>query len=391
MELIKKEFEQLVVLEQDSEMLKRALDYSLTIIDIIKFVEVTKFDIDPFMIEKFWHSINDDSPLYICRDILGWMGYTGDFGEQRKAFKKLLRRKNIDFTELSSNDPRKDEFPEIQRDVSSLSNAVAAQSKWLIMNSDDFKDSMLMLNTKNSGKIRKYYRSFEKLMKLNLLYTLKFRERADKMQISSLEIMMEEMRMDRQKIDDDRQEAIMYRRRAEERSVKQEQLLLNIGYNLQELQEQKEEDTQKIDVLIDLNEDLKQDIEVIVDRLGIAVEDRAPRLKRAAIRERFVLFKKNTSRNEPFQYYAIRGQSVYVNGRLSKLQLQKYPNMVILIDILCQPNPRNLFLRFKERIDGKPEWEDNFTYAGNNVGCSPQLEQKMVQIFETLDEEKRDV
>ncbi len=34
--------------------------------------------------------------------------------------------------------------------------------------------------------------SFEKLLKLNLLYTLKFRERADKMQISSLETMMEE-------------------------------------------------------------------------------------------------------------------------------------------------------------------------------------------------------
>ncbi len=88
--------------------------------------------------------------------------------------------------------------------------------------------------------------SFEKLLKLNLLYTLKFRERADKMQISSLETMMEEMRLER--------------KQSEERSIKQEQLLLSIGYNLKELQEQKEEDTQKIDVLIDQNEDLKQNI-----------------------------------------------------------------------------------------------------------------------------------
>ncbi len=41
--------------------------------------------------------------------------------------------------------------------------------------------------------------------------------------------------------------------------------------------------------------------------------------------------------------------------------------MIILIDIICQPNPRNLFLRFKERIDGKPEWENNFIYGKNNV------------------------
>jgi hypothetical protein len=65
--------------------------------------------------------------------------------------------------------------------------------------------------------------------------------------------------------------------------------------------------------------------------------------------------------------------------------------MTVLIDILCQPNPRNLFLRFKERIDGKPEWEDNFTYAGNNVGCTTALESEMVNIFMSLDEEKRDV
>ncbi len=40
------------------------------------------------------------------------------------------------------------------------------------------------------------------------------------------------------------------RKQSEERSIKQEQLLLSIGYNLKELQEQKEEDTQKIDVLM---------------------------------------------------------------------------------------------------------------------------------------------
>ncbi len=63
--------------------------------------------------------------------------------------------------------------------------------------------------------------------------------------------------------------------------------------------------------------------------------------------------------------------------------------MIILIDIICQPNPRNLFLRFKERIDGKPEWENNFIYAGNNVGCSFKLEKEMINIFKSLDEEKR--
>ncbi len=355
-------------------IVQKALDYSLIPLDILKFIEVTNFNIDNFMIEKFWHSMKDDIPIYISREILEWMGYSGEFRKQRDTFKKLLKRHNIPFTELTTEDKQCESFTDIKKDMLCLSKAVISQSKWLIMNSDDFKESVLILNTKNSGKIRKYYMSFEKLLKLNLLYTLKFRERADKMQISSLETMMEEMRLER--------------KQSEERSIKQEQLLLSIGYNLKELQEQKEEDTQKIDVLIDQNEDLKQNIEEtndkldsVVEKLGIAVEDRAPRLKRASIRERFVLFKKNNSTNEIYQYYAIRGQSVYVNGRLSKLQSEKYPDMIILIDIICQPNPRNLFLRFKERIDGKPEWENNFIYAGNNVGCSFKLEKEMINIL----------
>ncbi|KAF7670542.1 hypothetical protein TCON_2822, partial [Astathelohania contejeani] len=138
MEIIKKEFEHLVISEVESSMLQKALDYSLTIIDIIKFVEITNFDIDPFMIDKFWHTMYDNSSLYISRDILKWMGYAGEFGEQRKAFKKLLKRKNIHFTELSNNDPTKHLYPEIQKDSLLLSNAVVSQSKWIIMNSDDF-------------------------------------------------------------------------------------------------------------------------------------------------------------------------------------------------------------------------------------------------------------
>lgn len=226
MEVIKDFIQDVVLSEIEANMLQKALDYSLMIMDIIKFVEVTNFDIDPFMIEKFWHSIKDDSPVYISREILIWMGYSGEFYTQRLSFKKLLKRKEINFREIYNTDPERNNFPSIEEDIKYLSNAVVAQSKWLIMNSDDFKDAILMLNTKNSSKIRKYYRTFEKLMKLNLLYTIKFRERANKMQITNLETMMEEMKL---------------------RSIKQEQLLLSIGYNLQELQEQKEEDNQKIE------------------------------------------------------------------------------------------------------------------------------------------------
>ncbi len=41
-------------------IVQKALDYSLIPLDILKFIEVTNFNIDNFMIEKFWHSMKDD-------------------------------------------------------------------------------------------------------------------------------------------------------------------------------------------------------------------------------------------------------------------------------------------------------------------------------------------
>ncbi len=70
-------------------IVQKALDYSLIPLDILKFIEVTNFNIDNFMIEKFWHSMKDDIPIYISREILEWMGYSGEFRKQRDTFKNF--------------------------------------------------------------------------------------------------------------------------------------------------------------------------------------------------------------------------------------------------------------------------------------------------------------
>lgn len=127
-------------------------------------------------------------------------------------------------------------------------------------------------------------------------------------------------------------------------------------------------------------------LDVVTCKLGIAVEDRSPKLEQKPLRERFVLFKRNIP-DADFQYYAIRGQSVYVNGRLSFYRDNRYPDLEIVVDIICQPNPRNLFLRFKSKVKN----DGRFTLAGNNVTCDQTHEPEMKQIFEQLNEEKREV
>jgi hypothetical protein len=124
---------------------------------------------------------------------------------------------------------------------------------------------------------------------------------------------------------------------------------------------------------------------LVTEKLCLAVVDRAPRLDQKPLRERFVLFKRNVP-HAAFQYYAIRGQSVYVNGRLSFYK-ERYPSLEIKIDMICQPNPRNLFLRFKNRV----KEDERFSFAGNNVHCEISDELIMTEMLEVLNEEKRNV
>ena len=72
-------------------------------------------------------------------------------------------------------------------------------------------------------------------------------------------------------------------------------------------------------------------------------------------------------------------QSIYVNTRLSSYR-ERYPHLDILIDIICQPNPRNLFLRFKNKVKN----DNKFAFAGNNVNCDEEFESEMKQILKKL-------
>ncbi len=67
-------------------------------------------------------------------------GISGEFRKQRDTFKKLLKRHNIPFTELTTEDNSVKVLLILKR-ICMFSKAVISQSKWLIMNSDDFKES----------------------------------------------------------------------------------------------------------------------------------------------------------------------------------------------------------------------------------------------------------
>jgi hypothetical protein len=373
-------------IEEPCFMVKKALEASAMRLDIFEFIKVTGFKINPVMVSHLWQTMVKNARVHVHATLFELFGYEGAPKEQRRNFLQFAKRQNIKPLELTYKSSEIEDFPEIKQEIENEQNkGVVANKKWIIMNGRDIKTVMMKLGTKNGDMIRSYYVDLEELMALYAEYTMFFNLREAKTHkdqaVAKLNQKMDEMRLS---MESKHEQAL--------------QMLCKMGVTLEDVKEQNKELLDQNDELINQNDQTNEkldetveNLEVVMDKLNIAVEDRAPRLKRHGIRERFVLLKKNDNPNQRFQYYAIRGQANYVNARLTKLQAERFPNLIILVDILCQPNPRNLFLRFKERVDGLEEWNNNFIYAGNDVGCPIEMEIKMINIFMTLDDEKRDV
>lgn len=123
--------------------INKSLNKSLTLLDIMKFIEVTKFK------------------------LLEWFGYEGEYRKQRQNFKKMLQNNNIEYRELTWEDEEIEQFPTFQQELQLLPHdAARACSKFLIMEPRDLKMAIMQLKTKNGHIIRDYYIDLEELLKL---------------------------------------------------------------------------------------------------------------------------------------------------------------------------------------------------------------------------------
>jgi hypothetical protein len=285
----------------------------------------------------------DTEGQYFATVLLECLGYEGTYNKQQYAIKRFLKSNCIKFSELSSDDPQINLYPTIGEEMKNMKPNAIACRKWLIIEPREFKKVIMKLNTKNGDKIREYYIRLEELIKIYLEYSLYFKEREAQIEkqksqshIESLEKKMDQMRLD-----------------AEERH----------------------------DELMDKVEEVQYDLNIVGEKLDVAVEDRSPKVKAELLRERFVIFNRHDLRART-QYYAMRGQDHYINGKLPSYR-NLHPNLEIIFDISCQPNPRNLFVRFKELKDQR------FRVIGNNIQTTD--EEALLEVFNRLNDDKRNV
>jgi hypothetical protein len=336
--------------------INKALNKSFSLLDIMKFIEVTKFKLNMTMFDYFWQVVVGNQCSLITTLVLEWFGYEGDVRSQRQNFKRMLKNNSISYRELSQKDEELLEIENIEHELQLLPHDGArACTKFLVMKPRDLKMAIMQLKTKNGHIIRDYYIDLEELLKLYVEYTLYFNHREAQRKITDLEQMMSDMRLDMKK---------------------QEQYMRSLGISLEEVKDQNETLIDQNEGLLDSNKGLKKEVKKVQRKLGIAVEDRAPLPDDEDIQERFVLIKRND--DEHYPYYTIRAQHGYTERRI-KTQRLFFPQLQILLDFKANPNSKTLYNRIKKELKAQ-----NVIFSGNNI----DLDESNVTQEELMEEMK---
>ena len=143
------------------------------------YIEIVKFDIDPFMINKFWQSISKNSFVSVDKAVFKWLGYS-----DKRTFKILLTSHNINFKEIKRDDSEFQNYSELVEEAHVMSDEALRSKKWIIIdNPDDFKYIIMCIQTERASDIRRYYCNLEKLFKMYCEYTSFFKTRVLEQQL----------------------------------------------------------------------------------------------------------------------------------------------------------------------------------------------------------------
>jgi hypothetical protein len=130
--------------------IRKALDKSFQLLDIMKFIEVTKFKLNMTMFDYFWQVVvGNVTHTLVGMSVLKWFGYDGsrrnhrlvkpsEYYKQRQNFKKMLINNNIPYYELTQKDKEIEQYPTIQEELQLVPSNVK-HTKFLIMEPDDLK------------------------------------------------------------------------------------------------------------------------------------------------------------------------------------------------------------------------------------------------------------
>jgi hypothetical protein len=302
-----------------------------------QFIKYNNINIDKILVDKLFHNINNDMPIYMSESMIEYFGYSGNAAKQKLRLHELINTnfnsyenqlwysyKNKEYTKylknLEAGQPdtkNSDEKSEINKLYPPApTGRGTATKKHLLVHPKLFKEMLMLCQTDKGKQVRRYYIDMLDVMGLYVKYQNMSIIESKNFRISVLErLMIEESKKaydERKKADDERKE-----------QKERFDALMNRTANIQ-------------DTLEDTNETLH---EVVKDRVELKQLDLSKHPK-------FIILRDPDDADMPF--YVIRCQKESLQDAINKIK-KDYPDLKRWLRI-PQPNAVAFFNLIKIQL-----------------------------------------
>lgn len=354
----------------NSKHIQIALQFSPNqMLTIKEFINKTEYPIDKFMVDNFFHNLDDDIPIYVNSDLIEWCGYLGELKKQKQSFQKLLQyfKENKDYW-IYSNSEYSEYYNQgtLEGTLINMSNypnpsefEKITNIKHIIVTTECFKKILMMLKTNKADQIRDYYIGLENLIKIYAKYQNYWQRTEVALRNDKITLLIGEMKLTREELKETRIE--LKETRIELKETNEQVKILNENLDVEE------------------NKNIKTN-----KKLDKATDERAPKTTSIIKHGMFALVKLNNTDAE-YPYYVIRAQISAVRTAIKKLK-KTNKNAKTLLKINYSPNAVNLFNLVKEHLKNK------IFVMGNNLKLlNDYTEKELLKDINIINNEKKKV
>ena len=284
-------------------IIKKALDISIIEgISFDTFTRITRVPLDTIFVDRFFHNLQEDMPIYFNNTNIEYFGYNGTIKKQKESIKRLINTNFSEYEDILWWDYSNNEYGEFYESQTQeeppLESLKAHQcaftklatkqypiveygrnknkTKHILVMPDMFREMLMLCKTDKGKIIRHYYITLVKILELYKEYQLIFRQRSINRKddvITRLE----------NTINENERKAELSRKKQEEQfnrligiasESKEELGDINeeLGYINEELYETREDFTSAITILDKTTKALTNNTETLVEVKGELIE-----------------------------------------------------------------------------------------------------------------------
>lgn len=161
--------------ESKNKIAKALATNSSTPLLFHEFINVTKYEINEYLIKKFYCSIDNNMPIYLDNELIKWCGYSGNLSTQKSNLLKLIKSHNVQFIQLDNY-----EYNKFQKQMNSPNYPKIDiykshyNTKHILIKPYDLQIVLLKLRTSTGHIIAKHYVNLSNLIKIYWQYQAEF-------------------------------------------------------------------------------------------------------------------------------------------------------------------------------------------------------------------------